>query len=411
MSQVSQNPWASFLLSALSFAPGLGWAQPMEQGGNGIKVGEGRLHPFLGLDLRYDSAAGFFGTNDQLQPEIIAHIMPGLRLQVPGSDFDLNLDGRLDYVRYTGWLSSGSQNASRLQASADLTTAIHKNGSMELDLADHFFRSDRTSNLAVGVGVLSLYNDVHAGVPVRPGGGALEITPAIDYDVELFQSISAIATPNCTDPICDPTQVPSMNYQTVRPALEGRWKFLPKTAVLVEARMDFRSYINGGANPPAQLLKVWAGLAGLITPKLAGTIKAGYSQDFGSSAVHTILAQLELNFLMTETTHIKFGGIRETQPVPVYGTYADTRGYVDASILLGGRLTLRNVDSIDYVTFYSGSGRHDTIFSVDLGPEYQFARWLSGRVGYILTSRSSNLAISSINFTRHEALIQVMFTY
>jgi hypothetical protein len=397
-------------LATLLLIPVLAWGQTQVEA-NGIKMGEGRLHPFFTDELRYDSSAGFFGSNNTLQGELIDHIMPGLRLELPGSDFFLNVEGKLDYARYTGWLSPGSQSASRLQAMADLLTAWNRQGNVEMDFSDQFSRSDQTQNVAVGVGVISLHNEARAWVPIHPGGHALEVTPGIAYAVELFQTLSSIAAPGCTDPICNPTSVPSMNYQNIRPSLEGRWKFLPKTAIVVDTRLDFRSYINGGAFPSAQLLKVSAGLAGLVTPKIATVIKAGYSQDFATSNLKTLIGQLELQYVMSETAGVKVGAVRESQPVPIYGTYTDSRLFLEGRLLLAGRLNLHGVLSYDHLSFYSASGRADNLVTVDLAPEYQFANWLIGAVGYTVTGRSSNQNITSINYTRHEAYLRVTFTY
>src|SRR5688500_12814828 len=102
------------LIGLCTLTPAMGQAQ---SAGNGIKVGEGRLHPFLETELRLDTAAGFFrgrGPVATLQPELIFHLKPGARLELSGANVDVNANAYLDWVQYTGFLTPNSNTASRL---------------------------------------------------------------------------------------------------------------------------------------------------------------------------------------------------------------------------------------------------------------------------------------------------------
>ncbi len=386
---------------------------------NGIKVGEGRLHPYFDFELHYDTAAGFFSSasgTTSLRPEAIAHFRPGLRLEVPMSTSNLSLDGNVDYLWYTGLITSGSSSASRVQAAADATASFNQGGSVEFDIGDHFARSDRTANVAAGVGVISLFNDAHIQIPFRPGGRALEIVPNAGFSFESFKAISSVIPPSCStgDVNCDPTAVNKMNYQNFRFGLDARWKFLPKTAFTFESRVDTRSYSDASVNPSAFLLKASLGLAGLVSTKVATVLKLGWGQDFQNTSLHTIVALAEVSYLMSETSTAKIGYLRNMEPVPTYGTYRDDRGYLEGRFFLNGRLTLHGTLAFDALSFYPTTtlpARSDTAVTIDLGPEYQFTKWFIGAAGYILGTRSSNLPAGSYNFTRHEAYVRATFIY
>ncbi|HYO66189.1 MAG TPA: hypothetical protein VEU33_08910, partial [Archangium sp.] len=175
------NKWRALcLLAVVASWPASG--QGPAPGGNGLKVGDGRLHATFDFETRYDSAAGYFPppgnsdpsvVSDQLSGEALLHIRPGLRLELPGSKVDLTLKGHADYVHYTGLFTPGSTNTSHLQAQADLNLAFNKDGQIAVEVMDHFQRSDRTRSAAIGAGVLSLFNELKLRVPLRPGGGAL----------------------------------------------------------------------------------------------------------------------------------------------------------------------------------------------------------------------------------------------
>lgn len=380
---------------------------------NGFKVGEGRLHPFVELEARVDSAAGMFGdpANPTLNPEIINHFRPGLKLDWPTRTAEVNLSGNLDYVWYTGLLTHGSSNASRLEAAANLDAAFNRRGTVEFDVADRFTRSDRTVTPVLGVGILSLFNELSAGVPIHPGGGALEVAPKGAWAFESFSAISNLAVPGCQDPSCDPSAVQSMNYQNFRFGVDGRWKFLPKTAVLLESDYSMRQY-EGGTNLPAQLLRARLGVAGLLTGKVAVTAKLGWGHDFSSSRAKTLVAHAELSYLPTQTVTAKVGYLRTLEPVPAFGVYRDDRAYGEVRAIFLGKLTIHGYAAYDVLSYYGGAARRDSNVTVDVGPEYQFKPWLVGALGYVLGARGSvGSEAATVNFTRNEGYLRVTFIY
>ncbi len=383
---------------------------------NGIKFGEARVHPYFDYEMHYDTAAGYFdygGNTGVLRPEAISHFRPGLSLDAPLAKSTITLDANVDYLWYSGLITPGSNNASRVQASADGSAGFNQGGAVEFDIGDHFARSDKTANAGLGVGVISLFNEARAELPLRPGGRALEIIPNAAFAFESFKSISSSAPAGCdpADPNCQPNSVGNLNYQNIQFGLDARWRFLPKTAFTFESRLDTRNYANSSVNPSALLARGYLGMAGLISAKVATVFKIGWAQDFQSTGLHTVGGRAEVNYLMSETGNVKVGVLREALPVPVYGTYLDNRAYLEANFLLQGRLTLHGYAALDRLSFYSGSNRADTTATIDLGPEYQLTKWLIGAAGYILGSRSSNFVATSYNFTRHEAYLRATFIY
>ncbi|MGQ0507467.1 MAG: hypothetical protein ACT4TC_19345 [Myxococcaceae bacterium] len=413
---------SAFAQSAASTAPALT---------NGIRVGDGRLHPYFDLELRYDSAAGFFPppevmTANTLSPEIIMHFRPGLRLDIPGNYVDLDVDANVDYVWYTGILSAGSNAISRLQAAASADVAFNKVGAVELQLGDHFLRSDRTSNAALGVGVISLLNEARIALPIHPGGGALTVTPGASWGVEFFEPLSGLPIAGCAagDQTCTATSLAGMAYHNFHFDLDARWRFLPKTAIVLDTGFDIRSYRDPATNPAANLLRLQAGLAGLLTSKIAIIAKAGWGQELagavtGRSTPKTVIAQAEVSYLASETSIFKIGYVRSLEPVPTFGEFSDDRGYMDGQVLLGGRLTLHGYVAYDSLRFFpprTGTGaattRVDNTLLVDVRTDYQFTGWLIGTLGYDYSLRtSSNNTVASLNFQRHEAYLRATLTY
>jgi hypothetical protein len=414
---------AGCLLALVALWPvlALGQGSPIGVGGNGLKVGDGRLHPTFDFETRVDSAVGYFPppgntapnvVTDTLSGEALLHIRPGFVLEVPGSSASVDLTGYVDYVHYTGLFTPGSTAVSHIEGLGDLKVTLNRESPVSVEVGDHFERSDRTNSVAIGTGVLSLFNEARLAVPLRPGGGALEVTPQVSWGVEFFKPLGALSPIGCTDArVCDPGQVNSFDYSNLRTSLQGRWRFLPKTAVVVDAQFNYRSYFQS-TTPDALLLHATAGVAGLVTPKISVTAKAGWGKDFGAEYGGTVLAQLEASYLMSQTASVKVGYARTLEPVAALRLFRDDRGYLEGQALLGGRLTLRGSSSLDFLSFEGEGSRKDTIFRLDLGPQYQFERWLIGGVGYLLAIRTSSDANArGLNYTRHEGYLRVTVTY
>ena len=387
-------------------------------GGNGFKVGSGRLHPYFHLETRVDSGAGYFPpdestTPEDLSPELSGEVAmrfrPGFRLEIPSSRLELTLDANLEYVLYTGLVTERSGAASHLEGAADLTARLNPDAPLSLELSNQFVRSDRTRTAALGTGLLSLFNETRVKVPWRPGGGAVELTPSAGYALEFFQPLSGAPPRDCTEVACNPLLAEQFDYGDLRFALEGRWRFLPKTALVVDTGLDLRSYFNDGSSPKASLLRAMLGVAGLVSPRIAVVAKAGWGQDLAASGAGTFVAQLEGTYLFSPTMSFKGGYLRKLEPVAAYGVFTDNRGYLEARALLGGKLTLRAGGAVDFLSF--SDERTDTLISLDVGPEYQLRPWLTVAAGYMLGSRSSSLEGRGLNYSRHEGYLRLSATY
>ena len=398
---------------------------------NGIKIGDGRLHPYIDLELRYDSAAVLIPTGApststvpavQPHPELEFHIRPGFTLNVPSSWADFGLSGDADYVRYTGILTPGDEDNSRIEGAANVNLILNREGAVEVDLNDAFSRSDHPRDPSLGVGVLALYNIASVAVPIHPGGRALEITPKLSYAQEFYSPISSLQAAGLGFRPSD------ANYRNVQGDLDARWRFFPKTALLFTATLLDRSYPVAATNPRADLFRAQAGIAGLLTSRIAIQAKAGWGFDFGQSTGNGFLGMLEATYLFNDFTTLKGGVLRTLEPASTYGTYLDTRPYVEARAFLSGRWTVHGLASYDWLQFSSAKAvptpsRTDTILSFDAGPELQITRWFLMSAGYILGLRHSSSATNVagtvpggtrqqiLNYTRHEAYLRATFTY
>ncbi len=421
MTQSGNKCWALCVLVLGLLGPSMAAAQaPPTSGGNGFKVGEGRLHPFLDLEARLDTGVGYFPDPATPDPddlstdqssEVVLRVRPGLKLELPSSRVNFNASGQVEYVRYTGLLTSQSTYGSHLEGEANVTAHFNPEGKVGFVLSDQFSRSDQTRNAALGAGVLSIFNELRAGVPFKPGGGAIEVTPELAWGMELFQAIGVATPVGCTGGVCTPEEVDALDYNNLRLGVDAQWRFLPKTALVVDTDLDLRSYFQG-TSPDALLLRGLGGLAGLVSPKIAVTAKVGWSYNFASTGGSTLIAQLEGNYLFSPTMSFKGGYYRTLAPVAAYGLLRDDRGYAEARALFGGKLALHGYVAVDFLSFASQEQpRSDTLVTLDVGPEYQIRPWLVGAAGYLLSARSSSLEGAGLNYARHEGYLRLTLVY
>lgn len=373
----------------------------------GVKVGEGRLHPFLQVDGRFDSQVGYFNLL-AASPELILHVRPGLNFNLDNDSTMVAFDGAAEYLWYTGLLTPASKQLSRVQANVGLDARFNRDGAAEVQISDRLTRSDRTQNPAVPIGVISLFNNARLAVPIHPGGRALEVTPSVAFGLEFFDPLLTGTIPGCTT--CNATTVSQMNYGNLNFGLSGRWKFLPKTAVVLDASFDYRLYFTAAANLPGLVLRVQTGLVGLISPRISVTLLAGYGGNLASAApLHSAIGHAEVAYLPTENTRVALGYMRTVQPVSTLGSFIDDRGYLQGRVgLLGGRLSITADVSADYFWYFLPTPRNDLLLSIGAGPSFVVTSWFTVGASYRLGYRYSPATVS---YVRHEAILNLNFHY
>jgi hypothetical protein len=379
----------------------------------GLHVGEGTLHFFLEGDGHYDSLVGYLpgATGGTLVPtsDIIVHVRPGLKFDLLTSATSFNFNGSAEYLYYTRALSSSTGGLSRFQANVSADAAFNRDGAVEVQLSDALSRSDRTQNPAVAVGVLSLYNNVRLAAPIHPGGRALEITPSVAWGIEFFDCLApstSAAVGQCVN-----ATVRGFNYSNVGLGLNAKWKFFPKTALVVDVANDIRTYFDpAGGNTAATIFRAQAGLMGLISTYFNVTLLAGYVHDFGISNLNNVIGQAEVGYSPTEMIRLTAGYLRTALPVPGLTNYIDDRPYLRATVgLWAGRLTLNAGASLDLLHY--SAGRNDWVVAGNAGATVVVFSWMDVGALYGLGVRGSSDTAPGLNTTRHEVTLRLGVHY
>jgi hypothetical protein len=390
--------------------------------GNGIRMGgsAGRLHPFLELEGRYDSNVAY-SNEGQKQAGFVYHLRPGLAFESHTDPAALDVSANADWAQYTG----KNSNLSRIYGEAQLGVGLNRKGELGLEVTDAFRRSQQTQVLTLGGAVISNVNDLEVAVPYRPGGGAFITTLSGGWNLQTFEPfvrgrLCAADDPAADDPRCDPDQLSKLNYNDLSGKLELRWRFLPKTAALVQGEYWKRMVSNAAVAGQTSGWRGMAGLAGLFTAHLAGTVKGGWAstsaKPTGSS---TWYANVEGEWIPTDTTSVKLGYLHDSDADPgIGGAYAVHRIYFDSRALLAARYTV--MLSAEYQRRdYRGNALIRSVDLVTASPaaEVEIVRWLRAGLGVAYTRRTSRLVsadspnLPGFKFDKYEAFLRLRGTY
>lgn len=387
---------------------------------NGIKFGDARLHPFIDIEPWFDSAAALVesGTPGRYVTagDLLFHFRPGLKLEVPSSIIALTLLGNAEYVLYSGILNTGTRAASHFAADADLDLMINRDGQFSVDIGDHFVRSDRNSSTpSLNFGTLSLFNEARLKLIIKPYNGAISIEPGYKFGAEIFTSASSIAVcPDGSNSSCDPSQISMYDYLNHNISLNGRWRFLPKTALVFDSNFGIRTYINPGSTG-IMTLKAALGVAGLLTTHWEVLLRVGWGHDFTANSYSSVIGQAEVGYIFSQTGSVKLGYVRTFEPTggTTYVTFGDDRAYLEGRLLLGGKLTLNGTFSFDYLQFRGTASKDQFNVGLSLGADYEIKPWVNIGGGYRLSYLVSDsaVAVGLDSFVRHEAFLKVQFIY
>jgi hypothetical protein len=402
------------LRGALATLLALGAFTAAASPGNGIRLGgsSGRLHPFLDLEGRYDSNVAYTDVGKSVSAFVL-HVRPGLTLDSPGEVYAVKLKADVDWAQVLG----SQSKLSRLYGESQLELGLNRRGQVGFELTDAFSRSASTQALTLGTGVISNTNLLRIEVPFRPGGGALVTTPSLSSRLETFEPFDRGRLCLDADPACTPAQLSKLGYSDFTAGLESRWKFLPRTAALVQGEYYLHRPVSTAFGDDGSGLRAWLGVAGLFGAHLAGTAKGGYGDTLGSfgEGFRTWLANVEAEWIPFETASAKLGYLHDFGADPGKASLFEShRVYADGHVLLEARYTARFSASYEHRSYVFVKGAAVDVIQLQPSAEMELARWLRAGAGYVLSTRTTKQGASTLpgyKFTKHEVFLRLTGTY
>ncbi|AKU91809.1 outer membrane beta-barrel protein [Vulgatibacter incomptus] len=380
---------------------------------NGLRVGSGRLHPLFGFETRYDSYVGRSekavdaldsknGTGD-----LILHLRPGLELTIPSESVELGARLMIDYNAYTGAQESWTRDQSKTGVNFELNSLFNPKGNTKVGLDERFNRSDRTTNMELGTLTISDRNDLGVNVEVAPGGGALVIKPAYVNTYEHFEPKNGGADES----------VSNHDYMQHTVGLNLGYKLSPISALVLDTGLSIRNFEREVAqNYDSTNIRVAAGFVGMVMPKIALVLKAGYgkqSSDLEDGKPYGgMIGQAEVGYLYSEQSQIRFGYARTFEPSASASLYySDDRVYLNGQTRMAGQLLLKGGLSYDVLKFPADARGNDEQLGFQIGPDWEFSQLVTAGVSYGYTSRTTSAKLAGLEYDRHEIGAHVVVYY
>jgi len=380
----------------------------------GIQVSEGvLLHVGAGAEAGYDSNVFYGESGTEVGSPLIRIGMFGdmsnaTRTGAAGRLlFDLRAG--VTYRRYQSDNANVQNFSNAWLPTAGLALSTG-GGQFGFGLADTFARLEDPPYAESSPVPITRYNN-QASVEGRwsPGGGRITATLRYTNMVDIFQDAYEYAS---TD--------------TNLLMLDGAWRWLPKTAIFLNAQQGYILYLNEAqatANNKTSSfpLMVTAGLRGLLTEKTSAVLALGYTNGFYSGGASTSgfwgssFAELSFTLRPTALSRIVAGYRHDFQNQVVSSFSYNETAYASYVQQIAGRLALdlsgryvhRNYGG-QFVDM-SQTGRNDNFVQGGASLDYFARNWIYVGVAYSLMSNSSNLA--TVEYLKQQMFVRLGITY
>jgi len=389
---------ATVLLGAISLeahAQAQPWLADRKFGeGIGVRVGNLEFHPGVSGEVGYDS--NYFlraPSEDPLSAYRLRATLSGtlstLGVQrreangAPGSQSVTLRSGA--YLSYNELIAANSKYSSQfadqrhVDMGADLLLNFLPTGRVGADTYLGFVRQGQPSNNPDPSDAFDRDSfRAGAGATWRPGGGLFDWRLGYEFNYNYFEKSNFSGLNNYTNAV----------------NMRGRWRFLPRTALLYDGSYTWVNYPNPGSQNNGAIVRSSIGMNGLITSRLALLALVGWAGTFYDQRANqpqqqfdSVTGQAELKWFISGggdamnagsapvgLSYATLGYMRDVSNSYLGNFFQRDRGYAGVSYLLGGMFVTSLTAGISNVMFpesyyANGSKQHDSFSEqrVDVG--------------------------------------------
>ncbi len=269
------------------------WVNNRYYDGPGVRAGNFELHWSAGAEFGYDSnyfrTAGDGRPGEEVVDVFLLRVTPSLRLTTLGEERRGGVDPKVKfsagaYVSYHEVIAADSANSDVSEqrnagVGADARLEMFPKGKVGFDALAAYVRTidtDGSSDDLAGDGFNRDTVRGGAGLTWRPGGGLFEWRTGYNVTYNYIED-------------SDFDYLTNLHHQI---HTRGRWKFLPRSALLFDGSYNFVRYVqdsspqNDGDNVHARI-----GFHGLVTYHLALLGMLGWASSFYENTASTISAR------------------------------------------------------------------------------------------------------------------------
>jgi len=416
------------------------------QPGDHIRIGDAELVPKLVIGSKYRTNAYLMESNEEAGFALM--VVPSAELELDGQDIKLDLGASYHLRKY---FSSELSNLDRFRdGKFDLDLGLLPKSMIGFDLSETFASSSRESEAwydASNALITHLSNDLAGALAFHPGG-ALEAKAGGHFVFDDYKVPPGANIDNQT------------NYNSrVGYGPEGsfKWRFFPRTAVLLNASMDWFKWSNNLVNiqpgagqtttqygsylgmPNGSLLTVSGGLRGRFTERVAVGLVVGYNKavydeqsviddgadepeavadidvsagfDEDSAGLDNLLANASLEYALSETHRVALGFDRSLEDSYFTNYVLHNYVFLRYRVLLGTRFGVGAEGGFAYETFHGEVARTDMVVRTRLNGTYAANEWLAVGAGVWWDRRASVDGLAEIEYDDVDINLNLTFTY
>jgi hypothetical protein len=327
--------------------------------GIGVRVGNLELHPGIAGEVGYDSNYFLRSPGEDPLSAYRLRITPSITLSTLGPQRTLGTGDRRTvppsvifrggaYVSYNELIATDSKykdafaDQRHLDVGSDIFLSILPMGRFGADTNLNFIRQGQPSNNPDTENAFDRDSfRAGAGVSWRPGGGLFDWRLGYEFLYNYFER-SAFQYLN--------------NYQN-QVNMRGRWRFLPRTALIYDGSYTWIHYTNPTIQNDGAIVRSRIGMNGLITNQLSLLALVGWAGTFydqgnnrAPQQFDSITGQAELKWYISGgaeasmnpgsapvgLSYASLGYMRDVSNSYLGNFYQRDRGYLGISYLLGG---------------------------------------------------------------------------
>ncbi len=344
--------------------------------GVGIRVGDLELHPALGGDFGYDN--NYFQRAESENPAAAyrLRITPAFSVKTLGAQRrganqttppSISFEAAAHATYHALFAAdsngedefSGDNSQNHIDGGASLSLKIAPQRPIGADIGVDFQHVGEPSNSPEEQAAFDRGSvRVGPGVTWRPGGGLFEWRLGYDLLYNYFMKENFA------------------NFENLQHSVvtRGRWRFLPRTALLYDGAYRFIRYTHDGAPSDGDVVRSRVGLNGLVTPRIGLLGLVGWNATFYDGAPRNsdrLIAQVEAKYFViappgleapgvapsasTGLSTIALGYVRDVGNSYLNSFYQKDRGYLSAVYFLGGAFAASAEGGFSHVSFPRGA--------------------------------------------------------
>ncbi len=435
----------SILAGGLSVA--LGASSPvLAQPGDHVRIGDAELIPSVIIGSHYRSNVYLFESDERSGVALL--VSPEAALELDGEELELKMGAGYHLRKYLG---SEISNLDRFKdGNFALDVSLLPSKMLGFDLSESLTSSSRETEAWYAESALINHfsNDLAGALAFHPGG-ALEAEAGGHFDFDDYKVPEGSNIER------------NANYNSriaYGPSGQFKWRFFPRTALVLNASMDWFKWNNNLVNiqpdagqtttefgsylgmPDGTLFAVSGGLRGRFTERVALGLVLGYNKAvydeqtviddganepnaagdldpvasrFGtdSSGLDNLLASASIEYSLSETHRVAIGFDRAMQDSYFTNYVLHNYVFLRYNVMLGTRFGVGAEGGFSGETFRGEVARTDFVVRTRLNTTYAANDWLAIGAGVWWDRRASADGIASIEYDDVTASLTATLTY